>query len=94
MDALRAMAVARGTVAEKNVLSFHEAFLASIRRGGRVNEPTMMIHYKLKSKDFFSDVMMGLGMLRKGKLSFRSPKTRNLAAVRRIFERTERGGGQ
>ncbi|MBI5445590.1 MAG: 4Fe-4S dicluster domain-containing protein [Deltaproteobacteria bacterium] len=94
MDALRGMSIAQGTVAEKNVLRFHEAFLASVRRGGRVNEPTMLIHYKLKSKDFFSDVKTGLGMLRKGKLSFRSPKTRNLASVKRIFERTEPGRGE
>lgn len=87
MDALRQMAIARGTVKEKNVLSFHEAFLASIRRGGRINEPMMMVHYKLKSRDFFSDVGMGLSMLRKGKLKLKAPTTRNVGSVRRIFER-------
>jgi heterodisulfide reductase subunit C len=93
MDVLRGMSAARGTVAEKNVLRFHEAFLASVRGRGRVNEPGMMIHYKLKSREFFADMKLGLDMLRKGKLSFRSPKTRNLASVQRIFERTAKRGG-
>jgi heterodisulfide reductase subunit C len=76
------------------VLRFHEAFLASVRGRGRVNEPAMMVHYKLKSRDFFSDARMGLDLLRKGKLALRSPKTRDLASVRRIFERTGRGEGE
>ena len=46
---------------EKNILKFHEAFLAGIKMGGRINEPMMMVEYKLKSGDLFSDAMLGTG---------------------------------
>ena len=50
MDVLRQMAIESGVGArEKNVLKFHKAFLAGIKRGGRINEPMMMAEYKLTS---------------------------------------------
>ena len=91
MDVLRQMAIETGVGAkEKNILRFHEAFLANIRMGGRINEPTLMVHYKLKSGDLFSDMAMGLDMFRKGKLSLISPRTKDMRSVRRIFEKTRR----
>ncbi|MBI5015594.1 MAG: 4Fe-4S dicluster domain-containing protein [Deltaproteobacteria bacterium] len=93
MDALRQMALAAGGAArEKNIQAFHSAFLGSIRKSGRINETAMMVSYKLQSKDYFSDMVMGLGMFAKGKLSPFAPKTKNLAAVRRIFEQTKPAG--
>ena len=90
MDVLREMAIAEGVAAkEKNVLAFHEAFLASIKSRGRINEPFMMVNYKLKSGDLFSDMGMGMEMFMKGKLSLVSPRTKNLAAVKQIFEKTK-----
>jgi heterodisulfide reductase subunit C len=89
MDALRQLSLESKTAPrEKNVAVFHEAFLGSIRKGGRINETGMMVAYKLKSGDYFSDMVMGLGMFAKGKLSPFAPKTRDLAAVRRLFEKT------
>ena len=90
MDVLRQMAIEEGVGAkEKNVLKFHEAFLANIRLGGRINEPIMMVQYKLKSGDLFSDMAMGLSMFMKGKLSLAAPRTEDMKAVKRIFERTK-----
>lgn len=90
MDVLRQMAIESGVAAkEKNILRFHEAFLANIRRGGRINEPTLMIQYKLKSGDLFSDMGMGIDMFLKGKLSLVSPRTKDMRSLRRIFEKTE-----
>ena len=89
MDVLRQMAIESGVAAkEKNILKFHEAFLANIRRGGRINEPAMMVEYKLKSGDLFSDMGMGIDMFLKGKLSLISPRTKDMASVRRIFDKT------
>jgi heterodisulfide reductase subunit C len=89
MDALRQMAIEGGVGAkEKNILKFHEAFLANIRMGGRINEPSLMVHYKLKSGDLFADMAMGLDMFMKGKLSLISPRTKDMKSVRRIFEKT------
>jgi hypothetical protein len=84
------MALAAGAAPrEKNIPAFHEAFLGSIKKSGRINETAMMVSYKLKSKDYFSDMVMGLGMFAKGKLSPFAPKTKNLTAVRRIFEQSK-----
>jgi heterodisulfide reductase subunit C len=89
MDVLREIAIGTGVGAkEKNILKFHEAFLANIRRGGRINEPSLMVEYKLKSGDLFSDMAMGLDMFMKGKLSLISPRTKDMESVRRIFEKT------
>ncbi len=91
MDVLREMAIEEGHGAkEKNVLAFHQAFLGSVQRGGRINEALMMVDYKLKSRDFFSDMGMGLGMFAKGKLSLFAPKTRDVAGVRRVFQKTKK----
>ena len=91
MDVLREMAINEGAgVKEKNILSFHEAFLGSIKSRGRINEPMMMVNYKLKSGDLFSDMGMGIDMFMKGKLSLSSPKTKDISSVRSIFEKTKK----
>ena len=91
MDVLRQMALEAGVGAkEKNILKFHEAFLANIQIGGRINEPLMLAHYKLKSGDYFSDLAMGAGMFMKGKIHLIAPRTKNMKAVRNIFAQTKR----
>jgi heterodisulfide reductase subunit C len=90
MDVLRQMAIEEGVGArEKNILKFHEAFLAGIKRGGRINEPMMMVEYKLKSGDLFSDAVAGVEMFMKGKLSLLSPRTKDMKSVKDIFEKTK-----
>lgn len=86
MDALRQMAMeAKIEPREKNILKFHKAFLHNIWLNGRINEPMMMVEYKLASRDFFSDVAMGIGMFMKGKLHLISPRPKDMASVRKIF---------
>ncbi len=90
MDVLRQMAIEEGVAAkEANVLKFHEAFLSSIKFGGRVHEMLMTVHYKLKSGDLFSDVDIAPSMFMKGKLSLLPPRTRDLKSVKNIFEKTK-----
>lgn len=90
MDVLRQMAIESGIPArEANVLKFHEAFLAGIKRGGRINEPMMMVQYKLKSGDLFSDALLGMEMFAKGKLALASPRTKDMQSVKNIFEKTK-----
>jgi len=90
MDVLRQMAIEEGVGArEKNILKFHEAFLAGIKRGGRINEPMMMVEYKLRSGDLFSDAVAGVEMFMKGKLSILSPRTKDMKSVKDIFEKTK-----
>ena len=69
MDALREMAIEEGVPAgEKNIHLLHEAFVQSIKRGGRVHEATMLIDYKLRSRDFFTDLIPGMKLFLKGKI--------------------------
>jgi heterodisulfide reductase subunit C len=90
MDVLRQMAIEEGVAAkEANVLKFHEAFLSSIKFGGRVHEMLMTVHYKLKSGDLFSDADIAPTMFLKGKLALLPPRTRDLKSVRGIFEKTK-----
>lgn len=90
MDALREMAIEKGIPArEKNVLKFHEAFLSGMKMSGRVNEPIMMVQYKLKSLDLFSDALLGINMFLKGKLALLSPRTKDMKSVKDIFEKTK-----
>jgi heterodisulfide reductase subunit C len=89
MDVLRQMAIEKGVAAkEANVLKFHEAFLSSIKFGGRVHEMLMTVHYKLKSGDLFGDVDIAPSLFLKGKLSLLPPRTKDLKSVKNIFEKT------
>jgi heterodisulfide reductase subunit C len=66
-DVLKAMAVASGTrVGDSRIRIFHEVFLKSVARRGRVHELGMMIHYKLKTRTYLDDLWMGMRMLSKG----------------------------
>ncbi len=89
MDTLREMAIESGaSKGEKNIVKFHEAFLSSIKMGGRINEPMMLVQYKLKSGDLFSDMGLGLSMFMKGKIKPVSPRTKDMKSVREIFKAT------
>lgn len=67
---------------------FNEAFLASVRRFGRVWEFGLMAAYKTRARDFFSDLGKLPAMLRKGKLSLLPPPKGARKAVATIFNRT------
>lgn len=91
MDTLREMAIESGVDAgEKNIVKFHEAFLSNIKMGGRINEPMMIIQYKLKTGDLFSDMGLGMSMFMKGKIKPISPRTKDMKSVRKIFKSTDK----
>jgi hypothetical protein len=50
----------------------------------------MIVQYKLKSGDYFSDLAMGMSMFLKGKIKIISPRTRDVKSVRNIFKHTGR----
>ena len=89
MDTLREIAIESGVDAgEKNIVKFHEAFLSNIKMGGRINEPMMIVQYKLKTGDLFSDMGLGMSMFMKGKIKLISPRTKDVKSVRKIFKST------
>jgi len=74
---------------EKNIFRLHDSFLDNIKINGRINEGLLMVEYKLRSGDLFSDMVMGMGMFLKGKIHPISPRTKDMAAVRKIFRDTK-----
>jgi heterodisulfide reductase subunit C len=90
MDALREMALREGTVKEIAVAAFHQAFLGNIRRWGRQHELSLMLKLKLKTRDLFSDLDLGIRMLRKGKLKMLPQGLKEAREMKAIFQRTEK----
>ncbi|HHW44769.1 heterodisulfide reductase [Desulfofundulus thermobenzoicus] len=88
MDALRQMALEEKIPAGiKNAPLFHRVFLNSVKSRGRVHETFMMMGYKLKSGDLFSDLDIGLKMFQKRKLPLFASSVKNNGEVKRIFAR-------
>jgi len=88
MDALREMAVKEKVpAAEKNIHLLHEAFVESIRRGGRVHEATMLMEYKLRSRDFLTDLIPGMKLFLKGKIPLLPTLIKGRDEIKHIFER-------
>jgi heterodisulfide reductase subunit C len=88
MDALREMAIEEGIQArEKNIHLLHEAFVQSIKRGGRIHEATMLIDYKLRSKDFMTDLIPGMMLFLKGKIPLFPSLIKGRQEIKRIFEK-------
>ncbi|MGD2206917.1 MAG: 4Fe-4S dicluster domain-containing protein [Anaerolineae bacterium] len=86
IDALRHIALAQGVpAAERQVWKLHEAFLTNIRTWGRLHELTMLMQYKLTSRDLLSDLDMGLDMFRKGKIHPLPKRIQGLDQVKRLF---------
>jgi heterodisulfide reductase subunit C len=91
MDALREMAVEEGVKAkEKNIHLLHEAFIQSIKRGGRIHEATMLIDYKLRSKDFLTDLVPGMKLFIKGKIPLFPNFIKGKEEIKKIFERCKK----
>jgi heterodisulfide reductase subunit C len=68
-DTLKAMMMETGAPAgEANVYQFHQAFLRSIRRFGRVHEVTMLAEYALHAPALLADMGLGIQMFLAGKL--------------------------
>jgi len=88
MDTLRAMALDSGVKpAEPQTPLFYRIFLGLVRRTGRQNELPLMAAYGIMTRNPFKDIMLGQKMFIRGKLNPLGPKVRDMAQVRRIFER-------
>lgn len=90
MEYLRQESRRRGLVhpKAKDILAFHEAFLASIRRGGRLHEVGLISAYKLKTGHLLQDVLLAPKLFFRGKLNPLPHGIKGKDAIARIFERT------
>lgn len=87
MDVMREMAIARGEVPEPDIYSFHKEILNSIKRHGRTHKLEIMMMYKLASKDYFSDMNLGIRMLSRRKLHLLPSRIKHLRDVRNLFRK-------
>lgn len=84
-DTLRYMALQEGYKPEAAVYALHRSFLDSIRLWGRVHELSMLLEYKLRSRDLFSDLAMGISLIFKGKIPILPERIRRLVQVRQLY---------
>ena len=87
IDALRQIGLEEGVpAAERSVYKLHEAFLASIRRFGRLHELSMILEHKVTSRDLLSNLDMGVEMLVKGKIHPLPKRIKGMKEVKKLFE--------
>ncbi len=86
MDTLRQMALEEGaSVAEPDILNFHKEVLNSIEHYGRTHKLEIMLRYKIRTRDWFSDMDVGIKMLAKRKLDLMPSKVNDIEEIRKIF---------
>ncbi len=91
MDALKQLAVEGGyTGRERRIPAFHRSFLGSIQGWGRIHEVTMLVLYKLRSRDLLADLDLGVKLVLKGKMPLLPRRIKGLGAVRGLFHKVAR----
>jgi heterodisulfide reductase subunit C len=89
MDACREIGHKKGVKSgEPGVSVFHETFLSGVEVNGRVHEPAMIALYKIKSRNLFQDIPLGIKMFLKGKLGLIPSRIKGLPEVKKIFKKT------
>jgi heterodisulfide reductase subunit C len=87
MDGLRQKALASGVkIGEPDILNFHNEVLNTVEKYGRTHKLEIMMRYKLKKRDFLSDMGVGLKMLKKRKLDLTPSKIKDKKALKKIFD--------
>ena len=86
-DALREMAIEEGvTIAEPDILNFHKEVLHSIERYGRTHKFEIMLRYKMRRHDWFSDMAVGIKMFVRRKLGLRPSRSRDIKTIKGLFD--------
>ncbi len=86
MDTLRQMAIEEGvSVPEPDILAFHKEVLHSIEHYGRTHKLEIMLRYKVRTRDWFSDMDVGMKMLAKRKLDLRPSRVDDIEVIRKLF---------
>jgi heterodisulfide reductase subunit C len=89
-DALREMAIEEEVVvAEPDILNFHREVLRSIESYGRTHKFEIMLRYKLRRHDWFSDAGVGLKMFAKRKLELLPSRSRDIESIKGLFEQRQ-----
>jgi len=93
MDFLRQESIRQNKVnpKAKDILSFHKAFLDSVKMNGRLYEVGLTIDYKLRSLNLIQDLKLVPSMMAKGKLAIFPHKVQNTKEIAKIFKRISEG---
>lgn len=92
MDALRQIALERQVpAAEPGILWFHREILNTVARYGRTHKLEIMLRYKVRTRDWFSDMDVGLKMLAKRKLDLMPSRVKDIAKIKHLFSGLEEG---
>ncbi|MHB1126294.1 MAG: 4Fe-4S dicluster domain-containing protein [Bacillota bacterium] len=92
LDVMKGTAAGDKTVAEPNVHVFHQSFMDSIGKYGRVFEAGMLAGYKMKTKTYSQDLSLGIEMLKRGKLKLLPGKVQHRREIREIFQKAKEKG--
>lgn len=85
-DTLREIAIEEGVVvAEPDILHLHRQVLHSIERYGRSHKLEIMMRYKLRTQDWFTDLAVGFKMLAKRKLELLPSRIQDIGKIKRMF---------
>ncbi len=86
MDALRQLAAREGRPArEREVAAFHESFLETVRRGGRLHELGLVGRYKLRTGRFLQDGILGWKLFSRRRLPLKPSRVSDRRAMERLF---------
>ncbi len=75
---------------ESTIAQFHDAFVNSIRKNGRVHELGMVGEYKRKSGSYMQNMRMGMAMFFRGKIGLLPHKVKRFEEIREIFEKQDK----
>jgi len=88
MDTLREISIKEKIASkEPNITVFHQLFLDSVKKWGRVHELELIGFYKLKSGTLFQDIQVGQKMFLKGKLNLLPEIVKGKRRIREIFNK-------
>jgi heterodisulfide reductase subunit C2 len=101
MDQLKEIAVLENIPCpEPQVVRWHQSFLKNIQKRGRVFETTLLPTYLLRSGEIlrrwkegtlFAELRLGWKMFSKGRIPFRTSKSKDKEEINQIFEKGESG---
>lgn len=91
MDYMREKALENKTVNKKsrNILSFHKAFLDTVKHTGRLYEIGLVAGYKLRTFNILQDINVAPSMFAKGKLPILPEMVKGKKQINTIFEKTK-----
>lgn len=95
MDFLRQESLRQNKVnpKAKDILKFHQAFLETIEKNGKLNEVWLTLNYKLKTLNMLQDVNKAPSMFLKGKLNPIPGRIKNVKEIEKIFKKVSENEG-